>query len=234
MTAAEQYTDPYLWIYRRVPPAGPGVCTVCHSGPNSGYSICYSCDVTMGQVSHPVTSVLPISLYEVPETRSQLAMILAATIARFATRHWPCIATMLGGNPTIVTTVPSTRSIARPGEHPLVLAVRRSSLLSGLHHALLTRGPGQVGHQQASDNAFLVQYDLRGQRVLLIEDTFTTGARTQSAASALRLAGASAVTVVSAGRVINPAWNENCRQIWQYACAAEFSFDRCAVCALYT
>lgn len=187
MTAAEQYTDPNLWIYRRVPPAGPGVCIVCHSGPNSGYSICYSCDLTMGQVSHPVTTVLPISLYEVPgqywhvlrnykdhhlpETRSQLAMILAATIARFTARHWPCIATMLGGNPTVVTTVPSTRSIARPGEHPLVLAVGRSSLLSGLHHALLTRGPGQVGHQQASDNAFLVHYDLRGQRVLLIEDT---------------------------------------------------------------
>jgi hypothetical protein len=87
-----------------------------------------------------------------------------------------------------------------------------------------------VGHQQASDDAFLAHIDLSSHRVLLIEDTFTSGARSQSAASALRVAGASAVAVVSAGRVIDPGWNENCQRIWQYACAAEFSFETCAVC----
>lgn len=246
MTAAEQYTDPYLRIYRRVPPHGAGVCIVCHSGPNQDYSTCYSCRITMGQVRYPVTTVLPISLYEVsgqywhalryykdhhlPEVRAQLATIVAATIARFTHRHWPCIATMLGGTPTVVTTVPSTRLAARSGEHPLVAAVRRSFRLAGLHSTLLTRGPGQVGPQQASDDAFLACTDLRDHRVPLIEDTFTRGARAQSAASALRLAGASAVAVVSAGRVVRPDWNENCQQIWRYACAAEFSFETCAVC----
>jgi predicted amidophosphoribosyltransferase len=252
VTAVEQYTDPYLCIYRRVPPAGAGagVCVVCHSGPNQGYSTCYSCGVTMSQVRYPVAAVLPISLYEVSgqywhvlryykdhhlaEVRTQLATILSATIARFTYRHWSCVAMMLGGAPTVVTTVPSTRLAARPGEHPLVAAVRRSSLLAGFHRTLLTRGPGQVGHQQASDDAFLVHSDLHDHRVLLIEDTFTSGARTQSAASALRVAGASAVAVVSAGRVIDPRWNENCERIWQYACAVEFSFESCAVCTLRT
>jgi hypothetical protein len=114
MTAAvEQYTDPYLRIYRRVPPGGAGVCIVFHSGPNQGYSTCYSCSITMGQVHYPVTAVLPISLYEVSgqywhvlryykdhhlaEVRAQLATIVSATIARFTYRHWSCIATMLGG-----------------------------------------------------------------------------------------------------------------------------------------
>jgi hypothetical protein len=139
MTAVEQYTDPYLRIYRRVPPAGAGVCTVCHSGPKQGYSTCYSCSITMGQIRYPVTAVLPISLYEVSgqywhvlryykdhhlaEVRAQLATIVSATIARFTYRHWSCIATMLGGTPTVVTTVPSTRLTARSGEHPLVAAV---------------------------------------------------------------------------------------------------------------
>ncbi|MGH3717986.1 MAG: hypothetical protein ACRDRI_03915 [Pseudonocardiaceae bacterium] len=193
-----------------------------------------------------MTTVLPISLYEVsgqywhvlryykdhhlPEVRAQFATIVVATIARFTYRHWPCITTMLGGAPTVVTTVPSTRLAARSGEHPLVAAVRRSSLLAGLHSILLERGPGQVGHQQASDDAFLALAGLRGHRVLLIEDTFTSGARVQSAASALHLAGASTVAVVSAGRVVSPDWNENCQQIWRYACAAEFSFETCAVC----
>ncbi|MGH3873516.1 MAG: hypothetical protein ACRDSR_18730 [Pseudonocardiaceae bacterium] len=193
-----------------------------------------------------MTAVLPVSLYEVsgqywhvlrnykdhhlPKVRAHFATIVAATIARFTYRHWPCITTMLGDAPTMVTTVPSTRLAARSGEHPLVAAVRRSSLLAGLHSTLLTRGPGQVGHQQASDDAFHVPTDLRDHRVLLIEDTFTSGARAQSAASALRFAGASAVAVVSAGRVMSPDWNENCQQIWRYACAAEFSFETCAVC----
>jgi hypothetical protein len=250
MTAVEQYTDPHLRIYRRVPPAGPGVCIICHSGPNQGYSTCHSCYVTMGQVRYPVATVLPISLYEVSgqywhvlryykdhhlaEVRAQLATIVSATIARFTYRHWPCIATMLGGSPTVVTAVPSTRLPARSGDHPLVTAVRRSALLAGLHRTLLTRGPGQVGHQQASDDAFLAHIGLRGHRVLLIEDTFTSGARSQSAASALRVAGASAVAVVSAGRVIDPGWNENCQRIWRYACAAEFSFETCAVCTPHT
>jgi phosphoribosylpyrophosphate synthetase len=91
-----------------------------------------------------------------------------------------------------------------------------------------------VGHQQASDDAFLVHNNLRGHRILLIEDTFASGARTQSAASALRVAGASAVAVVTTGRVIDPSWNEHCKQIWQYACAAEFSFETCAICTART
>jgi predicted amidophosphoribosyltransferase len=245
--AVEQYTDPYLAIYRRVPPAGPGVCAICHSGPGQGYSICYSCQITMGQVSHPITAVLPVSLYEVPsqyhyalrsykdhhrpEVRAHFATILSATIARFTFRHWACITAMLGGEPTLVTTVPSTRPATRPGEHPLVAVVRRSPLLASLHRPVLTRGPGQVGHQRANDDAFIVNGALQSHNVLLIEDTFTSGARAQSAACALRLAGAAAVTVVTAGRVVNPDWNDNCQQVWRYATGGVFSFEECAICA---
>jgi predicted amidophosphoribosyltransferase len=244
MAGAEYYTDQNLAIYRRVPPAGPGVCRVCHSGPNEGYSICHSCHTTMSQVSRPVTSVLPISLYELtgqywhvlrrykddrrPDVRAQLSTVLAATIARFTSRHWACIAELLRGQPTIATTVPSSRTPARTDPHPLVAIVQRCSHLGPLHQALLTRGPGQIGHRQASNDGFTTRHDLRGHRVLLIEDTFTTGARAQSAGSALYLAGASAVAVVTAGRVVDPQWNDNCQKIWRYAAASTFSFDECA------
>jgi predicted phosphoribosyltransferase len=66
--------------------------------------------------------------------------------------------------------------------------------------------------------------------VLVVDDTLTTGARLQSAVSALRLHGASAIAAVVVGRVIDPAWNENCRRIWDQAHETRFSFDRCCLC----
>ncbi len=45
---------------------------------------------------------------------------------------------------------------------------------------------------------------LEGARVLLLDDTYVSGARAQSAAAALRLAGAASVVVVALGRVLRP------------------------------
>jgi predicted amidophosphoribosyltransferase len=247
MAAVERYTDPYIAAYRRVPPSGAGVCAVCHSGPGPGYAVCYGCHLTASQVSQAVATVLPISLYRVhdqywyilrnykdhrrPAVRTELGMVVAATIARFTTRHWSCISAQAGGEPTLVATVPSTRPTGRPGPHPLTIAIHRIARLAPLHRDVLARGPGVVGHQRASDDAFVATGDLRGERVLLVEDTFTSGARTQSAACALRRAGAASVAVVVAGRVIDPDWNDNCASIWRYATRSEFRFDECAHCA---
>ena len=228
MPSAHDYTDPYLEIFRRVPAVADGVCRICHSGPNADFDTCYSCTRTMGQVEFPIRKILPISLYRVNEqlwhvlrnykdgradVTSHLGTIVAATIARFSAAHWSCISSLSNGPPTVVTSVPSTRVPPRPGEHPLAKAVKRSMRLSQLYRPLLVQGEVQATHLQASDYAFRVLGPLHGERVLLIEDTFTSGARTQSAASALRRAGADTVAVVVAGRVIDPDWNDNCHEI---------------------
>lgn len=116
------------------------------------------------------------------------------------------------------------------GRHPLETAIGRVSVLASRYAPLLVRGPAYVDHNQADDLAFTVPSRLRGERVLLLDDTFTTGARLQSAASALRLNGASTVVSVVVGRVINPGWNDNCRRIWDEARETPFSFDRCCLC----
>lgn len=245
MATVKAYTDPYISMYRRVPPAGKGVCAVCHSGPNAGYSTCNSCARTMGQVSYPVRAILPISLCRTegqlyanlrnykngtPRVQQQCGVIIAATLARFAQLHWSCIAGLLGGPPTVITTVPSTRAQPRLGEHPLIGAVRRSGTLASLYRPLLVRGAGPAEQRRAGDDVFAVTADVTAERVLLIEDTLASGARAQSAASALRLGGAKSVAVVVIGRVIDPEWNENCGQIWSYAEGVPFSFDVCCLC----
>jgi predicted amidophosphoribosyltransferase len=245
MASAAEYTDPYLSTYTRVPPAGPGVCMVCHSGPASGYGICRSCSVVMQQVSQPTRNAVPISLYRLnsqlwhvlrhykdgtgPSTEL-LALQVAAIIARFTAGHLKCVAALLGGQPQFVTSVPSTRAQLRPGRHPLETAVTRVGALASLHAPLLRRGSAPVDHNIANDDAFVVARRLSGERVLLVDDTFTTGARLQSAASALYRSGASTVAAIVVGRVIDPDWNDNCRGIWDDAREIQFSFDQCCLC----
>src|SRR6266511_5970824 len=73
MSPLTELTDPYLDQYTPVPPVGPGVCDVCHGAPRAGYARCRSCWEVMRQVSHPVSLVVPISLYE---TTDQLWTVL--------------------------------------------------------------------------------------------------------------------------------------------------------------
>jgi hypothetical protein len=245
MATAAPHTDPYLHTYTMVPTAGPGVCAVCRSGPGPGYAVCFSCQEVMRQVSHPVTNVIPISLYTLNSqlwhvlrnykdgsgrTAELLATQVAAILARFTALHLRCVAAVLGGDPAVVTSVPSTRPQPRPGRHPLETAIMRVGRLAPLYRPLLAHGPVYVDHNLADDEAFTVPRRLSGERVLLLDDTFTTGARLHSAASALRLNGASAVAAVVIGRVIDPEWNENCRRIWDQAREAQFTFGQCCLC----
>jgi hypothetical protein len=236
------FTDPYLETYTRVPRAGPGVCRVCHSGPNDDYAVCYSCDVTMNQVTYPTELVVPISLYEIPgqlhhvlryykdgPAATVLRNQVAAILARFIGLHQRCIEEALSAQVQSIMTVPSTRSPLRSGVHPLELAVRQIGSHSELFQAGIKRGEGPVRHLVASDQAFVVETDVRGLTILLIEDTFTTGARAQSASSALMLAGAARVAVLTVGRVIYPSHNDNCQRIWRAARAHPFDFGRCCL-----
>ena len=97
------FTDPYVGTFTPPPPAGEGVCDVCHGAPNAGFSRCYSCSQTIGQVTHPVELVVPISLYEIPgqlhhvlrnykdgyteEIRSALRPRVTALLWRFLSTH---------------------------------------------------------------------------------------------------------------------------------------------------
>ena len=68
---------------------------------------------------------------------------------------------------------------------------------------------------------------LSGEAVLLLDDTWTTGANAQSAAAALRRAGAAAVAVVAIGRHINPEWGSNAHRLG--AIPQPFDWERCAL-----
>ena len=70
---------------------------------------------------------------------------------------------------------------------------------------------------------------LDGEPVLLIDDTWTTGANAQSAAAALRAAGAGPLAAVVVGRHVSRGWNENDSQL--RALDEPFDWSRCPLCA---
>ncbi|MBV8159516.1 MAG: phosphoribosyltransferase [Acidimicrobiia bacterium] len=185
---------------------------------------------------------MPISLYEIPSPlhhllkgykarhrprgRRELECRVGAMLGYFLFRHAACIAARAGPW-DVVTTVPS--SGLRAGTHPLVSAVRRVSTLGGQHEELLERGPAGAAHNRAGDDAFRVRSSRGGERILLLDDTFTTGARLQSAASALNRAGGRVVAAVVIGRVINPGWSAATRLGWEEQLRQHFSFESCCL-----
>jgi hypothetical protein len=106
-------------------------------------------------------------------------------------------------------------SSARPGPTPLEAvdglgALCLASLAPGAVWAprVLQRAEGAIGHMRPNAGAFTVPDSWRatvmGARVVLIDDTYVSGARSQSAAAALRRAGARPLLIVPLGRVIRP------------------------------
>ena len=65
--------------------------------------------------------------------------------------------------------------------------------------------------------------------MLLIDDTWTTGASAQSAAAALKDAGAGRVAAVVIGRHLNREWHENDRRL--RGIERPFDWSKCALCA---
>jgi hypothetical protein len=255
--SAEEITNQQIRTYTPVPSAGPGVCVVCHGAPNAGFDLCYSCDVTIAHVSRPLRLVVPISLTRVdgptteetarfhggrqlhyvlrqykddrdPEVRRRFSIQLAALVARFIRLHEAHIVAAAGRPWDAVTIVPSS-SGRRTGQHPLIGVIQMVKALGSQYLEVLTPGPATVGHLGSSDDAYSASNAARGRSILLVDDTFTSGARLQSAASALSLAGANVVAGLVIGRVITPEFNQASRELWERASKTPFTFDRCCL-----
>jgi hypothetical protein len=148
----------------------------------------------------------------VEEARQQFARRVGGLFSGFLTDHRACIGVALGGLVDLVLPVPSS---SRPGPAPLErgagLAALAVSALGGRARWLpgaLHRATGEIGHMRPNATAFAVPDSaveaVRDSRVVLVDDTYVSGSRSQSAAAALRLAGARAVVIAPLGRVLRP------------------------------
>ncbi len=138
-----------------------------------------------------------------PSCATDLAVMLSVA-AQF---HWSCAATHVGLPWHCWAVVPSSRR-NRAGEHPLIEVVQASGL-SIEQVPIMLNGSPDDGRQVRIDRFGVPEIALvAGRHVLLIEDTWVTGASAQSAAVALKQAGATAVTILCLARWLreDPDW----------------------------
>lgn len=226
--------------YLRNPlPAGDGICAVCRSSASEGYQICYQCDqhrmAARGQLADVV---VPISyavknaqhahsliVYKTGLPSAEARLKLSSLAIMFIGHHWDCLTARLGGPFTHLVTVPSTR--ARVGPHPLTSVVAGRIALPTLHPTANPRYPNE-DRTFHPDRFLLPPGSAAGARILLIDDTWTTGSRVQSLASALKQAGA-AVAAVILGRHVNPDYGPSKNLVARLRTAAPFDITRCAL-----
>jgi hypothetical protein len=194
--------------------------------------VCFCCRRVRMAVGVPLAPVVPLSLClvpgplhtllraykdaHVPEARRRGRTALQLLLAAFLRRHEGCIAALIGGRADLYVPVPPSQ---RPGPPPLEELTRACELSQAAWApGLLCRGRGALGHLRASARGFGVDPGRRrmieGRRVVLVDDTLTTGARAQSTAVALRTARARTAVVVL-GRVLRPDRNPAHARYWR-------------------
>ena len=178
----------------------------------------------------------------VEEVRLRHQGTVDGLFASFFRHHQACVARTLGGPIDLILPVPSS---SRPGQAPLDrvpdLGRQLSRYSSGPVPALwcptlLERTGEPVGHMRATARAFTVPAwagpVVARARALLIDDTYVSGARAQSAAAALRLAGATRVVIVPLGRVIRPDLLADHAAFLQRSRRSRAAPFRCARCVV--
>jgi predicted amidophosphoribosyltransferase len=219
------------------PRPGDGVCPICFNLINTSDRPCRACLTTENHLD----ALLPISYtvggdplhmrlvsYKreadsfVPIALSQLAAMLDA----FLGQHERC----LGGGRRfdLVTTVPSSDP-NRDRFHPLRRIVSQIvPVTAARHRRLLLPGDAHVRPHVFDLRRFQAIERLSGERILLVDDLWTTGASAQSAAASLHRAGAAAVAAVVIGRYLSPGYRDNLPRL--RTIAGGFDWSRCALC----
>lgn len=133
-----------------------------------------------------------------PEAAARLRELLAVFLRDDSGALWREAGMSAG--PAAVAVVPSGRG--RPGAHPLAGIVRSCV---DLPMVALSIAAGVI-HTRGVDVDWLrVTGPVAGADVLVVDDTWVSGGSAQSAAAALKLAGARRVAIVVLGRHVNPA-----------------------------
>ena len=238
MPTVAELTAPY-GNFLLAPRHGPDVCRACFN-LTDGYDRCYAC----ARGERWLDAVAPISYSVAGEQlhhalasykrapgrlAHRFSLELAAVLWRHLAGHERCVAAATGVDAfEMVAAVPSSDR-ARGDSHPLQRWVAELvGPIRGRSTRLLRRSAAPARPHEFDPGRYELADDPRGRAVLLVDDTWTTGANAQSAAATLKRAGSGPVAVVVIGRHVNRAWRGNDRQL--RGLPQPFEWDRCALC----
>jgi hypothetical protein len=227
------------------PRRGLGVCPRCFDLIAEPRGLCRNCN----RNGDNITAFVPISYSiggellhrelaaykrdvdpSVPFRAGRLAQLLGD----FLGDHGHCLAEAAGVKRfDLVTTVASgSADPPRDNYHPLRELVREIPQLRDRWERVLYPGLHRGTRRAYDPLRYFAFPDLSSARILMIDDLWTTGSSAQSAAAALRAAGASVVAVVAIGRHLNRGWANNDLRLQRLR--GNFHPHSCPLCATQT
>ncbi len=201
-------------VYPPEPSGRAGVCAVCRGPAGPGYARCYQCGrherlgpALLADAVVPISYAVKGTAFAAdlwrykagPDPAAARASLLALLLA-FLHDHSACVWRQAGmAAPGLLAVVPTGGG--RPGPHPLLDLV---APYLRLRPAPLVIRPGQQG-RDLDETRFYTERGQLNADILLLDDSWVSGASAQSAAAALKRAGARRVAVIVLGRHLDPA-----------------------------
>lgn len=204
------------------------VCPLCLGPVNPDFDSCYACTLLQagGLPSELLSAVVPMTTALSPSPwYSRLTTYkagnpgyhetLGALVETFVRANRRPLESVLGRAWDIVGVVPSKRGISY-AQQPLRAVLSRVDFLSPFLAETASFKTGQVlRRSQYRPRSFRALPAVVGGRILLVEDTWVTGATALSTAGALLREGASAVAVLPLARLIDSGfWPESHPTAW--------------------
>lgn len=143
------------------------------------------------------------------DVRADALYRLSALTWHFFHTHAHCLSAR-GGAPTHIASVPSGTPGNRSGRHP-VSDLLRFAPEEWERVTLVRDAPSTARRLDAETLSISSSSSLEGRHVVIFDDTWTTGAKAQSAALRVRRAGARMVTIVVTARIMNTSWGPAAR-----------------------
>ena len=210
----EEASDAYANAMRNPAARRQGVCPICWTFHDPAYEKCIGCSrqdnhldvlvpitysVHMGQMHDALRGYKDDPRREV---RRFHAVRLTAILWRFLESHERCIAAAAGVDGfDLVATVPSKSSDRdEQRAHLRIIVGQWCHPTADRWRRVLQPADPPILDRSFSEVRYVADAAAAGKRVLLIDDTWTTGSAMQSAAAALRQAGAQAVAGLVIGR----------------------------------
>jgi hypothetical protein len=228
--------------YLRNPIREAGVtCDVCTT-PVDGFNRCFVCQSAYDARPGLADLVMPLT-YGIQRAQSafllrqykdspdarvrrQQGLVINWLLYLAILLHEGCISRRVGLAVGCRLTVPSVRG--RAGVHPFEAITRQmNATFESPRFRVSQAGKGE---RIVSVDRFALDIgtDLAGQHVLILDDTWTTGANAQSAVLAARRAGAAAVSVMVVCRWLRPDFGDN-RQFIKTRLARDYDPCICPV-----
>lgn len=193
------------------------VCGLCLGAVGGTYAQCFNCNELLRRSTAPASlqgRVVPMSIARNPGpwytmlqsykkgAWQEYAPVVASLAYEWLTAHDGRLQELLGGTIDLLTIVPSKKPAVTFATQHLRLALR---LVKPIEERLVSTlecvDPAAYGRTKYAPEMFCVQGDaVTAKRIVLIEDTWITGATALSAAGALLEGGAESVVVTPIAR----------------------------------